>query len=434
MKNFCSFGLSYNTCTLEIREKFSFTEAEAKKLMYRVREFFNIDEFLVLSTCNRSEFYYVPNQSVSVEDLIRLVLIEKGIFDENSVSALFTVFSNPQETIRRLFEVSAGLHSSVIGDLQITAQIKKAYQWSSDIGMAGPFLHRLMHTIFYTNKRIAQQTHFRNGAASTSYAASELVELVSNKNKAVPLLLVGLGEIGQSVLSNLVDKGFSNITVTNRSEPKAKELSETFQCRYTSWETLFEEVAKSAIIISSISCEYPLFTKDKWAGFTSPVYKFFIDLSVPRSIAPDLEDLPGYIVYNIDSINSQINVAKDRRRDAVPQVHSIIEESLSEFENWCEHLTVSSTLQKLKSALEEIQKKEMARHVKSLTDSDSRTIELVTASILQKVLNLPALQLKAACKRGEAEQMALALRDLFDLKSEEVCAGKHSFTQQTAYP
>merc|ERR1711879_98970 len=118
-----------------------------------------------------------------------------------------------------------GLEAQVIGDMQISNQVKRSYQTAVDMDMAGPFLHRLMHTIFFTNKKVVQETAFRDGAASVSYAAVELIEELTSNTHQPRVLLVGLGEIGEDVAKNLVYLGDAQIKIANRTFSKAQELA-----------------------------------------------------------------------------------------------------------------------------------------------------------------------------------------------------------------
>ena len=139
------------------------------------------------------------------------------------------------EAVRHLFEVCVGLHSQVVGDMQIPNQVKQSYQWSADMDMAGPFLHRLMHTIFFTNKRVAQETPFRDGAASVSYAAVELIDELVGEHQNPNVLVIGLGEIGTDVCKNLEARKLTNITLCNRTQTKADDLPASM---VSGWPTL----------------------------------------------------------------------------------------------------------------------------------------------------------------------------------------------------
>ena len=149
-------------------------------------------------------------------------------------------------------------------------------------------------------------------------------------------------------------------------------------------------------------------------------YKYFIDLSVPRSVEPEVEQVAGMMLYNVDTIRARANAALTRRLDAVPAVRTIIEESIAEFNDWSKEMIVSPTINKLKNALEQIRQEEMARFTKSLSEEEAAKMDRITSSMMQKIIKLPVLQLKAACKRGEAETLIDVLNDLFDLEKKTV--------------
>ena len=173
-RNFKALSLSYKSAPVDIRELVSMDDATTRALLIKLKEFFSVTDTLILSTCNRTEIYYAHELDLSLE-IIKLLGVEKGLKDPVSLLEYFHVLHDDKESITHLFRVSMGLEAQVIGDMQISNQVKRAYQASADLEMAGPFLHRLMHTIFFTNKRVVQETAFRDGAASVSYAAVELI-------------------------------------------------------------------------------------------------------------------------------------------------------------------------------------------------------------------------------------------------------------------
>lgn len=415
-------SLTYRKAPLTVREKIALSEDEAKSFMLKVKDFFDVSDLLVVSTCNRTEVYVNSSQSLTTE-LIKLLLIFKGISDSEEYLPYFEIFENCEDTIRHLFEVATGLHSQVVGDMQVPNQIKRAYQASADAQLAGPFLHRLMHTIFYANKRVALETEFRDGAASVSYAASDLALSLVHQPK---ILIVGLGEIGQDVCKNLVARGVTTIQITNRTRKRTEEVAGELGCEVVEWEDLDKAMAKSDIVISSITRSEPLFTKERVAELGNLVsYKYFLDLSVPRSVEPTVEELNGIVLYDIDSIRSRTDEALQRRIAAVPAVRAIIESAMVEFNDWSKEMIVSPTINKLKAALEQIRREELSRYMKGLSDSELAVVEKVTSSMMQKIIKLPVLQLKAACKRGEAETLIDVLNDLFNLEALPDPQAKH---------
>lgn len=413
-QRFRALGLSYKNTPLEIREKLSMDEKSSKKLMNLSREF-NCTELLVVSTCNRTEFYFTGDDEASNAILTCLSLISK--VGKKEIEGHLLYF-NEEEAVSHLFRVSMGLESQVVGDLQIINQIKKSYQWSADEGMAGPYLHRLMHTIFYTNKRVVQETSFRDGAASVSYAAKELVEDLTRDIINPKVLLLGLGEIGEDVAKNL-EGTKSEVYISNRTRSRAESIAKSCGYKIIEFENFKDVLADVDVIVSSVSSPEPVISKDKLIGLNILSHKFFIDLSVPRSISPDIEEINGAIIYNIDEIQSKASETLEKRIGSIPQVEAIVAEAINEFNDWSKEMIVSPTIKKIKNILEQIRQEEMARYIKSADENQVKMLDKLSRSMMQKVMKLPVLQLKAACQRGEADKFIEIFNDLFDLEKQQ---------------
>ena len=416
-EQFKAVSISYKKAPLELREYIALNEDETKALYIRLKDVFNLSEVLILSTCNRTEFYYLPDRDLS-HDLIALLATHKGTHF-STLQPYLEVINLEAEAVNYLFEVSSGLHSQVIGDVQLPNQIKHAYQWCADMNMAGPFLHRLMHTVFFVNKRVHQETAFRDGAASTSYAAVETIETFLPLIKEPKILVLGLGEMGLDVVKTLNDKGYTGFTVANRTRTKAEELAQEIHFDILPFDEVAQKIKNFDIIISSVRTDQPIITMDIAKGFDKKKVRYLIDLSVPRSIEPTVEDVPGVVLYDLDEIQQKTTEAIESRMAAVPHVKQIIEEATADFSDWSNQMVVSPTIQKLKNTLEQIRKEEMAKYMKSLSEEEVAKMEKITSSMMQKIIKLPVLQLKAACKRGEAETLIDVLNDLFNLEKVE---------------
>jgi glutamyl-tRNA reductase len=416
---FRAFSLSHKSAPLAVREQVALSESEVKDFSIKIKDLFSIQECLIVSTCNRTEVYYAAERDFTT-DLIKTLLVQKGIIETETYFVHFQQFNVQEEAVKHLFYVATGLDSKVVGDLQIPNQIKQSYQISADLNMAGPFLHRLMHTIFFSNKRVAQETSFRDGAASTSYAAVALTEGLTQNINNPKVLILGLGEIGIDVCKNMADKEFAEITVMNRTLAKAEKIASGRNFRVADFSDLEREVKRSDVIISSVMIDKPLITKELINRIGILTYKYFIDLSVPRSIEDSVEDISGALVYNIDSLRERADEALRIRMAAIPQVELIIEEAIVGFNDWSREMVVSPTINKLKNALEQIRKEEIARHLKNLSSEEAERIEKITMGIVQKIMKSPVLNLKAACKRGEADQLVDVITELFDLEKQNV--------------
>lgn len=407
---FKTLTISYKTAPISIREQFALNQTHCQELLQKLQTLDNISDLLIVSTCNRTEIYYA-----SPTDHSEAIL---GILGAEKFAHHFQKFSD-KEAVNHLFRVALGLESQVVGDLQIINQIKQAYQLTADANAAGPFLHRLLHTIFFANKRLVQETNFRSGAASTSYATVELVQDLTSTMAMPRILVIGLGEIGIDVCRNLKEANLS-FSLTNRTFSKADTVGKECGATVIDFADLPTAIDEADIIISTVNAEKPLLNPALFPMQNALSFKYIIDLAMPRSVAKDLEEMSNIITYNIDQINNKVNAALQKRLDAIPQVEAIISQATSELQEWAQEFEISPVLQKLKNALEQIRQDEIARYQKKMTDSEAERVEQITRNMMQKIIKLPALQLKAACKRGEAETLIDVLNDLFNLEVEKV--------------
>lgn len=410
-------SLSHTSAPLEIRELLYLPEQECRQLLLQFTESIGLQEAIVFSTCNRTEVYYISEEDMS-EKLISLLFSVKGLAESQAYRSYFRHITNNKEAITYVFEVSMGLYSSVLGDLQISNQIKKAYTLSHEAGLSHAFLHRLMHTIFHTHKRVQQETSFRDGAASVSYAAAELIEELSSHLPAPKVLILGLGEMGKDVALSLHADDFDEMYLCNRSYEKAQELAEQTGTTPLPFDQLTSTLPKVDIIVSAVSVDQPIINVEAFDK-DSLQTQYLLDLSVPRSVHKEVEELSHTVVFHIDDIHTRTEAVLTKRKAAIPHVKEIVREEVEGFSTWSRELQLSPTIHKIKSALEQIRQEEMARFLKNATQKETKMIEAVTQNMVHKILRMPVLQLKAACKRGEQEELIDILNELFDLESRE---------------
>ncbi len=409
-------SLSHHRATVEIRELIYLSEENCHALLVKFREQLGIQEALIFSTCNRTEVYYISERDLAHE-IIKILCIEKGIKNARSYFPYFELIREEKAALTYLFEVSMGIHSHVLGDLQIANQVKQAYIWSNDANMAGAYIHRLMHTIFHTNKRVQQETPYRDGAASVSYATSELAAELCMHLQQPKVLVIGLGEMGRDVALNLDADTFGEIHLMNRTHSKAESLALQIGAKAVQLKELAQRIETYDLIISAVSVKKPILTIEL-LDTQSLKSQFVIDLCMPRSVAQEVEELAHILLFNIDEIQSRTAKVLARRKEAIPEVLAIIQQELLNFLEWRTQLSISPTIHRIKEALEQIRKEELARYLKHATKNESILVENVTRSMVNKIVKMPVLQLKEACKRGEEDSLIDAINDIFNLKQE----------------
>jgi glutamyl-tRNA reductase len=413
--SFKALSISHENAPLARREQVHLSIEGCTALSQRIHEVLGLEEVLILSTCNRTEVYFVGEES-HFDVVLNLLLHERGIFETKGWATDFLKFEGHDEAVLHLFEVAMGLHSQVLGDLQISNQVKQAYARAAELKLAGPILHRLLHTIFHANKRVQQETAYRDGAASVSYASAQLAIELGLQRQKPSVLVLGLGEMGEDVARNLVGAGFERVVLMNRSQEKAEALAAELNFEWLPFETLPAIAEQFPVIVSAVNAPEPVLKANMFTRKGGFSQHFLIDLSIPRSIEPALEFIPGVLVYTLDEIKAQTDETLVKRMAASEQVHAIIAQEIAGFGDWSRELTISPTIQKLKDALEQIRQDELARYLKQANANEAELLDKATAGMMNKILKLPVLQLKAACKRGEQETLIDLLNDLFDLE------------------
>ncbi len=424
--HFKVISISHKTAPIEVREHMALNPEETFDILERIRDLFSLRDVLVLSTCNRCEIYYGSNEDLS-EELVKVLVLQKNVENPKEFHGYFKNITDHQQAVEHLFRVASGLESQIVGDVQITNQVKTAYQLSADADMVGPFLHRLLHTAFFTNKKVVQETAFRDGAASVSYATLELISELTVNLESPKVMIIGLGSVGSDLCMNISDhKNFQNhqVLLANRTEAKAENLAKTCGFQAVPFETIEDHLVKVDVVVLAINSQDLLIHKSLLSKFPISNYKYFIDLGVPRNIEAGIEEINGVLLYNIDDIRSRVDETLKRRLASIPKVESILSEAIVDFGDWNKDMSVNPTINKLKNALELIRKEEITRYLKNASNDETEMVEKLTKSIMQKVIKLPVLQLKAACRRGDAETLIDVLNDLFNLDKEPVTPEK----------
>jgi len=424
-QRFKALLLTHQHAPLAVRELFALDEAACRALLLRLSQGLGLADVLVLSTCNRTEVYYSAAQDQRAAILAEMADL-KGYPDTAQVAAGFVSVTSAPAAVRHLFEVALGLDAQVVGDQQIYHQVKQAYQWAADAGAAGPFLHRVLHTVFFAHKRVRQETGFRDGAASVAHAALQLAENLTAHLPHPRVLLLGAGAFGADVARCFGEsRRFAHMTICNRTRGRAETVAAECGLRVLDFAELARGIEQADVVVSSVAAPAPVITPSLLAQAAVLSHKYLVDLSVPRSIAPAVEAVPGVLLYPLDAVQSQASAALTRRLAAVPLVRAIIAESLADLQHWSGELEVSPTIQKLKNALEQLRQEEMRRFGKKMSPAEASLLDDITKSLVQKVLKQPVLHLKAACKRGEPGQLVELLNDLFDLERQPVGAQKY---------
>jgi len=412
-------GLNHRTAPVEVRERVSFTNEQARRAAEQLRERGILEETLVLSTCNRSEVYGVPPESshecapglssfLSEFHAVRMEVLGVSLYHHYD-----------REAVRHLFRVAAGLDSMMLGEAEILGQVREAYRFAHEHGATGPVLNRLFQGALEVGKRVRTETELGARPMSVASAGVKLAERIFGKLSERSALVLGAGTISGQVVSQLRDRGIAHLYVMNRSRDRADELAKQYGGEVVGWGEWEKALQLPDVIVSSVAAEEPVLRRDiveRAMATRGNRAVFLMDLGLPRNIDASVAKLYNVYVYNMDDLSEIVQQNRNARQNEVPKAESIVDEHVAKYLSW----QASVELVGLVDALRAKVKEERASFIRSrmesmkhLTEADRVHVEKLMDEMLEKLLLEPAERLRGEKELRRKIQNVEALRDLF---------------------
>ena len=416
-------GLSHKTAPLEVRESLALSSEDQKNILERCLQDERINEAVIVSTCNRSEFYFVTRIDSDAKQIFTdLVLnhLEKQRADISD----YLYLEQGEAVVSHLFRVAASLDSMVVGEAQILGQLKSAYDLSFEQGTTGRVFNKLFRLSFETGKRVRSETNIGSSAVSISYAAVELAKRVFDKLEGRRVLLLGAGEMSELTALHMQANGASEVVVANRTFARAEELAQKFEGSAIEFDQRYDALRSVDIVVSATAASDYVITKEELSEIVSrrrdPL--FFFDIAVPRDIDPGCADFRNVYVYDVDALDGIVESNKAERMVEAAKAEVIIHEEISNFERWLEVMEVEPTIAAMRAQAEDLRQAELARAHKRLGDlsaADIETVDRLTKSIVNKMLHTPTIKLREASVGRRGIATIETARHLYGLEEEQ---------------
>ncbi len=326
MKLFC-VGLNHRTAPIEARERFA---GHGRSVTF-LREG-GCAEALLLTTCNRVEVYAARERELTTNEVAAALQVDAGDIEPTNLAAFYR--HEGIACAHHLFRVASGLDSMVVGETEIFGQAKRAYEQARAANEAGALLHRLFQRAFRVAKQVRSRTEITRGSVSVGSVAVELAEKIFGDLRGRKVLVLGAGETSEKTLRALASRGVSDLRVSNRTPARAEELAAELEGIAVPFGKWLEQCREIDILISSTAAEAHLLRPEN----LMPVLRermdrplFLIDIAVPRDIAPEVNELDGVYLYDIDSLQSIARETLELRRQQVAAAEAIIDEHVADF-------------------------------------------------------------------------------------------------------
>jgi len=408
-------GLNHNTAPVEIREQVVFADGDARRALEDARRLEGIDELLVLSTCNRTEFY-VEGSAAGIESLRSWLEADQEL-SEPAMRSLFLL--NGDDAVGHLFRVACGLDSMVLGEPQILGQLKDAYRVAEETGTVGTSLGRLFRHTFSVAKKVRTDTEIGGSPVSVAYAAVNLASQFYADFERYTALLIGAGATIRLVAQHLAARGIGRLFVANRDVTRAQELASEFGGFALPLSELEGTLPEADILITSTASPDPILTVEpmqKAIRLRKRQPIFAVDIAVPRDIDPAVGQLADVYLYSIDDLDQVIVEGQSNRQAAAIDARRILEDETQrylEIERGTRIAPLISTLREQGDAQRREVLAQARRRLRKGSDADE-VLEYALAALMKKMLHAPSVQLR---KAAEADDRALleAAKRLFDI-------------------
>ncbi len=419
--NFLVVGLNHKTAPIEVREKVAFDGPKLQEAMDILNNSSTVKESIVLSTCNRVEIYAgVHNPETGEEGIKEFISKFHDVPRDLLDKSLYIHKGN--EAIRHMYRVASSLDSMVVGEPQILGQLKDAYDAALKNKSTGVFLNKLMRKSVSVAKRIRTETKIAESAVSISFAAVELAKKIFDDLATKSCMLLGAGEMAELAARHLINNGVKDVYVTNRTLSRAEELAKEFNGKVVLFHNFVDELHYTDIIICSTGAPHYILMKDqlrKTMKDRKQKPMFIIDISVPRNIDPDINDLDNVYLYDVDNLQGIIETNIQERAKEAEKAEEIVEDEIDSFLKWLDSLAATPTIVALRNMAEEIRKSELEKTLTRLGPVEEKTIksiEHLTNSIVNKLIHPPTAVLKS--EDEDKEQMLDIVQKLFQLNLE----------------
>jgi glutamyl-tRNA reductase len=327
-------GINHKTSTISEREVFQINKKDLSSALNYFKSREEVEGVVIISTCNRQEFYLVVKHSTDPFSIINDFYFDKKQVDAESKRELFYLFKQ-SDVARHLFRIVSGLESVVLGEYQIQGQIKDSYSVACSGKTADKILHKLFHAAFRTGKRVRTHTKIGSGKQSLSGVAYQLINEAIKKED--PITIVGVNENTKIIAEKLSQSGVTNLNFINRTLYKAEELAEKYNGTAYGLDRIEEPLAKSKCLFSCTSSPEYIITSD----LLNIIYdqsncpELIIDMAIPRDI--DTKEISQDIkIFNLEGLKIYLEKQRIKTSSDLSLAEKIIEDEVNIFEVWSE--------------------------------------------------------------------------------------------------
>lgn len=408
--NLIALGINHNSAAVEVRERVAFAPEQVTEALADACELAQVDEVVILSTCNRTELYVVTSESGSLDQKALQLIDWMANYHHLSAEDLreSAYHFEAEKALAHIVQVASGLDSMVLGEPQIFGQLKSAYAVAKEAGSVGSELGRLFPRVFSIAKRVRTDTAIGENPVSVAYAAVDLAGHIFSDLGDCHALLVGAGETIELVTRHLIEAGVKKIVIANRTLGHARELAQRFGAEAVLLAEIPDQLPEADIIITSTASQLPILGK----GAVEQAIKarkhrpmLMVDIAVPRDIEPQVGDLRDVYLYSVDDLREIVDANLASRQSEARKADLLIAEGVRLFMDESRGLAAVDSVKEYRKMAEQLREQELQRALRSLArgDDPGQLLAQLARTITNKLIHAPSSGLRQVSAQGRQD-------------------------------
>ena len=385
------FGLNHQSAPLPVLERVAFSPTRMEECLQYLRSQREFSEIAGLSTCNRTEFYFVSTDLPAAQSRLVEAMTRCHQCDDLSQQIYGYTYSHRNErAANHLFRVAAGVDSMVVGEAQILGQIRRAYEMAASAGAIGGMLNQLMLQALTFGRRVRVETNIGRGNVSVASIAHRqaLTQMPDMASKT--LLVLGTGETAQIAARQFVAEGVGQLFVLNRTQESAQAMAAELGGQSLPLDRLESGLEMADVVVCAVGAPHYVVTANgvsQLMARRSERPLLLIDLSVPRNIDPDCSRVEGVQVLALKGLESIAAENKAQRLAEIGLVEELIEKETQSFVRWTQGSETGKLITAIRRQTEDIRRQQIDRYCRNLPDDQKDEIARFTDSLMRSVLH-----------------------------------------------
>ena len=418
-------SFSHKNCNQDFREKLAFACDEDKKaFLDELVGFEFIHEAFVISTCNRVDVVMATRDNFASYHSVLGLLSQKDNVEFYELKTNAKRYDD-KDAVLHFFSVVSSLDSLVIGESQITGQVKEAFRFSYQNGTCSQRLNRLLSYAIKCAAEVRTVTNISQHPISiASVAVAQAHKLLQDNIQGMKGIVVGSGEMGVLAAKHLLRVG-CDVVLIGRDKAKVEQIANELgeNVKPDTMNNLAKYLNRYRLVFSATASKEPIITKDMIENET--LHRIWFDMAIPRDI-DDIE-LEKLTIYRIDDLRSISNDNHALREEQAIKANEIVQRYKDEFYEWLQVLSIEPVIKQMRLQINDIIDTSLQNAIKKgfVASEYEANMQKMAQNMFNKFLHIPTKNLRTSSSQKQNASCIEEFKKIFEIDTDTLDMKKY---------